>query len=149
MTFIDATREDSINSESIDNADFKFFSDGSRLDNGIGAVAIMYKKGRVRPLKTLQAFLVFPDKHNTYEAEATGAILALWIISNTPETIGKRVTLYIDNQSIVKAILEPKSTSGQYLLSALRMAANGVGCRLSIRWISSHSKVKEMKMSTS
>ena len=141
-TFVDSTREDSITSESNDDADFKVFSDGSGLDNGIGAAAIMYEKGRVRPIKSLQAFLGTPDKHNTYEAEAIGAILALWIMSNTPETIGRRVTLYIDNQSIVKAILEPKATSGQYLLSALRMAANGVGCRLSVRWISSHSKVK-------
>ena len=34
-----------------------------------------------------------------------------------------------------------KSTSGQHLLLALRQAANGSGSKLSIKWISSHSKV--------
>jgi hypothetical protein len=71
-----------------------------------------------------------------------GGILALWLIQNTPETLGQRVTLYIDNQSLIKAISTPKATSGQYLLNSFRTAANGTGCRLTIRWISSHSKVK-------
>jgi hypothetical protein len=35
----------------------------------------------------------------------------------------------------------PKATPGQYLLHSLRTAANRTGCRLTIRWISSHSKV--------
>ena len=40
------------------------------------------------------------DKHNVYEAEAMGAILALWILENTPATVGKTVSLYIDNQAL-------------------------------------------------
>jgi hypothetical protein len=70
------------------------------------------------------------------------AILALWIIQTTPETLGKRVTLYIDNQSVIMAMTSIKATPGQYLLQTLRQAANGTGARLSIKWISSHSKVK-------
>jgi hypothetical protein len=81
-------------------------------------------------------------KHNTFEAEAVGAILALWVLDNTPASAGKRVTLYTDNQSIAATLPYPKATSGQYLLSALRSAIEGTGCRLTIRWISAHSKVK-------
>ena len=139
---IDKTREVSINSERTDDADFKLFSDGSGQDNGIGASAILYKKGRARPLKTLQAFMGASNKYNTFEAEATGAILALWILDRTPAVIGKRVSLYTDNQSIVTTLPHPKATSGQHLLSLLRSAIRGVGCRLTVKWISGHSKVK-------
>ena len=141
-TKTDNTREDSIANESLDDADFKVFSDGSGQDNGVGSAAILYKKGRHRAIKSLKKYLGTAEKHNTYEAEAAGAILAIWLLETTPETIGKKVSLYIDNQSIISGIQNPKSTPGQYLLSALRSAANRVACNLTIKWISSHSKVK-------
>ena len=141
-TIIDKSRDDSIKSEAKDLAEYKVFSDGSGHDNGIGSAAILYEKGRRRHVKLLQVFLGTPDKRNTYEAEIIGAILALWILQNTPETLGKSVTLYIDNQSVIKAIETPSSTPGQHLLNSLRLSLIGTGCRLSIRWISSHSKVK-------
>jgi hypothetical protein len=73
----DKSREESINSEHIDNADYKIFSDGSGHDDGIGASAVLYENRRSCPLKTLQVHMGSPDKHNTYKAEAMGAILAL------------------------------------------------------------------------
>jgi hypothetical protein len=86
------SREDSINSERLDDADFKIFTDGSGQDGGIGAAAVLYKKGRASPLKSLQAFMGSSRKHNTFEAETMGAILALWILENTPATIGRKVS---------------------------------------------------------
>ena len=142
QSITEQNREASINYEKTDVADYKIYSDGSGHDNGIGAAAIMYKKGRATPLKSLQAYLGTSNEHNTYEAEAIGAILALWIITNTPETIGKKVTLYIDNQSVIAAIHSIKATSGQHLFNSLRLAISTTGCNLTIRWISSHSKVK-------
>jgi ribonuclease HI len=141
-TQIDISREASIAAEHEDNADYKAFSDGSGQEEGIGASAILYKRGTARPVKTLQAYLGLKSKRNTYEAEAIGAILAVWIIRNTPETIGKRVSLYIDNQAIILALLGSKPTSGQHLINSLMLAANDLPCNLSIRWISSHSEVK-------
>jgi hypothetical protein len=88
-TVIVDSREDSISFERNDSTDFKAFSDGSGQDEGIGASAILYKKGFVRPMKNLQMYLGPKSKHNTYEAEAVGAILAAWLIRNTPEVIGK------------------------------------------------------------
>jgi ribonuclease HI/endonuclease/exonuclease/phosphatase family metal-dependent hydrolase len=142
ITKIDNSREDSINSESLDDADYKVYSDGSGQDNGTGSAAILYEKGSHRPVRSLKKFLGTSDKHNTYEAEAAGAILAIWLLETTPETVGKRVSLYIDNQSIISGVLKPKATPGQYLLNILRSAANRVACNLTIRWISGHSKVK-------
>ena len=142
FTKIDSDREDSINYEIHDDADYKAFSDGSGQDNGIGAAAILYKKNRARPLKSLQFYLGTTAQHNTYEAEAAGALLALWLIRTTPETLGKKVTLYIDNQSIITATTSQKASPGQYLLESIRLAANTSGSSLTLRWISSHSNVK-------
>jgi hypothetical protein len=80
VTSIATSREDSITLESNDIADYKVFSDGSGQEDDIGASAILYKKGSVRTTVSLQAFLGPKSKHNTYEAEVIGAILATWII---------------------------------------------------------------------
>ena len=68
-TKIAKTREDSILYESQDTADYKIFSDGSGHDDGIGAAAILYRKGRATPVKSLKIYLGSPTKHNTFEAE--------------------------------------------------------------------------------
>lgn len=90
-------REDSIKFESQDTADFKIFSDGSGHNNGIGSAVVLYKKGSAHLFKILQVYLGTPDKHNTYEAEIIGALPAIWILENIPETIGKRVMHNINN----------------------------------------------------
>ena len=87
-------------------------------------------------------FIGAPDKHNVYEAEVVGVVLALWILERTPVTIGKQVSIYTDNQSVVTSILHPKATSGQHVLCSLRAAIEGTGCILVIKWISGHRKVK-------
>lgn len=56
--------------------------------------------------------------------------------------VGKKVSLYIDNQSIIKALRSLKATSGQFLIRLVRNAVNQLSCRTSVRWISSHSEVK-------
>ena len=68
--------------------------------------------------------------------------MALCTIETTPETLGKRVILYINNQSIIMAMMSLKASHGQYLINSLKMMANNTGCLLTIRWISRHSKVK-------
>ena len=90
MTTIDKSRKDSIKSEANNNAESKIFSDGSGEDNGIGSAAILYRKGRLGQVKLLKAYLGDAGEHNTFEAEIVGAIIALWIIHITPETIGKK-----------------------------------------------------------
>jgi hypothetical protein len=90
----------------------------------------------------MKAYLGHKSKHNTYEAEAVGALLAIWLIRNNSEAIGKSVSLYIDNQAIVMALTGINRNSGQHLIHSIITAANGLPCNLTIRWISSHSEVK-------
>ena len=74
-TEIAKTRKDSILIEKNDIADYRIYSDGSGQEDGIGAAVILYKKNQARSVKELQAYMGPPTEHNTYEAEATGAIL--------------------------------------------------------------------------
>jgi ribonuclease HI len=141
-TIVSGSRKDSIELEKKDEADFKVFSDGSGYNDGIGAAAVLYRKGRYTPMDNLKFYIGSMSKHNTYEAETIGAILATWLLKTRPETIGKRVSLYIDNQSVISSISNPKATSGQHLVRHLIALANGLACNLGIRWISSHSKVR-------
>ena len=139
-TKIAKTREDSILYESQDTADYKIFSDGSGHDDGIGAAAILYRKGWATPVKSLKIYLGPPTKHNMFEAEVIGAILAVWIIKNSPEMIGKKISLYVDNQATI--MKSPKPTSGQHLIENFQTTANKLHCDLEVKWISSHSEVK-------
>ena len=139
---IAASREESIKFEKEDPADFKVYSDGSGLDGDVGAAAVLYRKGRFTPVSTLKYCLGPSSKHNTYEAEAIGAILATKLLSDCPDTIGKKATIYIDNQSVLASLKHPKATSGQHLIKHLLTLANALACNLDAHWISSHSKVR-------
>ena len=136
------SRKDSIAFERNDRSDFKVFSDGSGLNNGIGAAAVLYSKNRFTPISHLKLYIGPDTKHNTYEAELIGAILATWLLNNCLDTMGKTVSLYIDNQAVISALSNPKAAAGQHLVRYLISTANRLGCRLAIHWISSHSKVK-------
>ena len=50
--------------------------------------------------------------------------------------------MYIDNQAVIKALLGAKPSSGQHLITVIRLEANATLSRLAIKWISSHSEVK-------
>jgi len=102
---------------------------------------VLYKKGQVRPVNQLKAYLGPMTKHNTYEGEAVGGILVLWLICITIETVLKAISLYVDNQAFIKASVKPKATPGQYLIRDFADEANAVEPRLSVRWISSHDDV--------
>ena len=145
QTNIAQTREDSILIEKNNIADYRIYSDGSGQEDSIGAAVILYKKNQAHSVKELQAYMGPPTEHNTYEVEATGAILAAWILKLTLETIGKTVTLYIDNQAFIKTLSKMKSTPGQHLINNFKRSVNKLQCKLTIRWISSHSEVKGNK----
>jgi hypothetical protein len=96
------TREESIRNEKKDEAEFKVYVDGSGHDRGIGAAAVIYKKGQQQSLGHRKIYIGELTKHNTYKVKTAGAILATWLIDITLDTAGKNVTMYINNQSCSK-----------------------------------------------
>ena len=138
---IPRSRDASIEDEKNDKSDFRVYADGSGHEGGIGAAAAIYKKGERRSIDHRKVYLGNKTKHNTYEGETVGAILATWLVEITPHTAGKSVTIYIDNQSVLKSVSEPKATSGQHLLQTLASTANNSSAKLELRWISGYSGV--------
>ena len=131
-----------LNLKKNENTDYKIFVDGSGFNEGISATAILYHKNSIWPIKSLQYFLGLPTQHNTYEAKACCALLVLWILENTAETIGKKVSLYLDNQAVIKAIKSHSTHPCQYLLQHISASINRLNTNLTIYWISSHSNIK-------
>ena len=140
-TRIPATRKLSIEEEGIDQADFKIFSDSSGQEERIEAVVI-YKKGRSAPLRHLKAHLGPSTKHNTYEGEAVGGLLANWLIWCIPGTSFRSVSVYIDNQPLIKVAVKTGAWSGQHLVWAFADMLDNLRAKVTIQWISSHSEVK-------
>jgi ribonuclease HI/exonuclease III len=141
-TRISTSRESSIDNEKHDDADFKVFTDGSDHDGGVGAAAILYKKGTPMSVSHLKAYLGPSTEHNSYEAEVVGGILAMWLVRNNPETLRKKISIYSDNQAFLKTAAHPKAVPGQYLLREFNASANDFTATISLKWISGHSNVR-------
>lgn len=84
-----------------------------------------------------------------------GALLALWLISTiAKEVIGLvPISLYIDNQSVIKSVRNPRPATGQYLREAFLKLADevadnpnrpiGTAPCFTMKWISAHSEVSK------
>jgi ribonuclease HI len=136
------SREEAVKYEKKDKSDFRIYSDGSGKEDNTGAAAVIYRRECNTPLKSLQFYLGPKKEHNTYEAEAVGGLLGLWLIRTIPETRGKNVTLYTDNQALVQTIRNNGAKSGQHVVEILTQSANDSNCKLTIRWIQGHSEIK-------
>ncbi|PPQ93503.1 hypothetical protein CVT25_005244 [Psilocybe cyanescens] len=120
---IDPSREESMARESDDKSDIKVFSDGSGHSDSMGASAVLYRRGSSSPVNSLKIYLGAKTEHNTYEAEAAGGNLAMWLLRTTITSPSDRITVYIDNQSLLNALRFPKAKSGQ-CASAEKQAYN-------------------------
>lgn len=138
---ISKTRKESIEAEKRDEADFKIYTDGSNFNGGVGAAAVMYRKGFPRPIKQLKAHLGETEEHNSYEAETVGGILAMHLINTSPDTQRKTVSIYVDCQAFIKASTHPRASSTQHLLQNFASRASNSLAKISVAWISGHSNV--------
>jgi hypothetical protein len=66
----------------------------------------------------------------------------MWQIETLPETEGRTVFVYADNQPFIRAATFPKAVPGQYLLQNFNEAANNSRAKIEVKWISGHSNVR-------
>ncbi|KAG9077368.1 hypothetical protein FRC06_008956 [Ceratobasidium sp. 370] len=74
------SREEALLAADQPNADVQIYSDGSGIDGGIGAAAVLCREGRSD--KTLCLYVGSDKRHTVYEAELVGALLALHLLAN-------------------------------------------------------------------
>jgi ribonuclease HI len=138
-------RDTSIRIEAADRAPVKVYTDGSAMEEGVGAAAVLYDKLTGR--KQVRRFHLGKEAdHTNYEAEVVGLMLAIHQISELPQRC--IVSVYSDSQSLLKAINLPPDGSAGYLIQqvvaqmkALRERRPLFAKGIIFRWISAHSNV--------
>lgn len=138
---------------------YKVYSDGSVMDGGVGAAAVLFENGREKSM--IRMYLgTQADAHNAYEAELVGISLALELIRR--EMAVEDVMLYGDHQGAFSAIRKLCSEDGhgrareQMILEQLERVSERHGnIRVEIGWIPGHKGIfgmqradKEAKRST-
>ena len=121
-TLIAGSRDDSIKQENKDDMDFKVFSDGSGCSDGVGAAAILFIKDWLTPINKLKYFIGSPNKHNTFEAEAVGTILATAPQSASRHSQQESISIY--QQSGNNHLNHKTQSYGQYILKHLNLCVN-------------------------
>ena len=135
--------DDAIKELENDNPDIKVFTDGSGMDNKIGAAAVLYRNGRQ---KSKLRYQLGPQRYHTvYEGEGVGTILGTKLVSK--EWGARSVIFYIDNLAIIMATQLTKPTSGHHIIDTLHryiatLKARNHDLTVTFKWIPGHKGVE-------
>ncbi|KAF5325928.1 hypothetical protein D9611_000196 [Ephemerocybe angulata] len=145
------SREDSIAHEKADDAPIRIYPGGSGIDEQTGAAAILYRGKETEPEHVVQYHLGLKAHHSTYKAKWVGVILGVWLLiskSSIRREIGTtKISIYTDNQSILKAMRSGRPEPAQYLqdefFKLVDMVSNDGQRRekFTLKWISAHSNM--------
>lgn len=94
----------------------RVYTDGSDIDGGVGATAVLFKNGQRRG--TLRSYLGESARHMVYEAELVGISLAAQLLLR--EHCGQEVKLGTDSQAAIKALNLNHPTPSHYLVDEAR-----------------------------
>ena len=100
---------------------YKAYCDGSGLEDGAGAAAILYKGNRA--IKQLKFHAGNMSKHTVYETELLGLLLAFHLLSSLTCALRYSTSIGLDNQASIKAISNQKPKPAQYLMDQVHNAA--------------------------
>ena len=111
--------------------------------------AVMYKGESPQPFQTLRYHLGTLQEHSTYEGEAVGLLLAIWLlIAHGGRHVGNDdISIFVDNQSVIQTLIGTEVGPGQYLFDEIHKLASKLkerGARptkFTVKWISAHSNV--------
>jgi len=139
---IPETREDSIDAEERDTAEFKIYTDGSGYNRNTGTSAVLYRNRTTHEYKSLKFHLGRLSRHTTYEAEAVSALLATWLLQSMPGLAWHPSSLYTDSQAFLRSLTKCTAGSGHYLVDTFWTAADNTPGPLQVNWILGHSDVR-------
>ena len=111
-----------INNIAQDNPDSKIFTDGSSMNNKIGASTVLYRDNRCKTSLWYQ--LGHISHHTVYKGEATGILLATNVILR--ETHIHSAIIYIDSRALTLATILMSPSPGHYIIDAFHSAINTI-----------------------
>jgi ribonuclease HI len=139
---IPLSREAALEAATQTGAEVCIYSDGSGIDGGIGAAAVLCRDGQ--PDKTLRFHLGSEKRHVVYDAELVGAMLALHLLSE--ERNVRKAWIGIDNQAVLLALSSTTVKSAPHLIIAIAELAQKLtrthgGLSISTTWVPAHEGV--------
>jgi len=122
--------------------EIQIFTDGSSINNNIGAAAILRRHGQ--PDKILCFHLGSQTHHIVYNGEQVGMILGAELLRREPNICS--VYMGVDNQAAILATVSRNCHSGHVLtdlfLQVLQSALDKHGLQsLSVRWVPGHANI--------
>ncbi|QRV88338.1 ribonuclease H-like protein [Ceratobasidium sp. AG-Ba] len=139
---IPSSRESAMTAAGNVNAEVRIYSDGSGIDGGIGAAAVLCRDGH--PNKILRHHLGSDKRHVVYEAELVGAMLALHLLAN--ERNVESAWIGIDNQAVLHTMRSPVINAAPHLVLAIadlakRLTRTHPGLTVTTTWVPAHEGV--------
>ena len=139
------SREKSIDEEANCRANYKVYTDGSRVDGGVGASAVLPDTTEQK-WSTLKRHLGSETDHTIYDAELVGILMAVHMVGQIPANA--TVAVFFDNRSTLQAITRPPDGPASHIVLHVNNAMRALSTRrpiltrnLRFHWISSHSGV--------
>jgi ribonuclease HI len=122
------------------------YSDASAINGHVGAAALVVDRIHESYSTKRRAYMGKSTTSNIYAAELRGIEMAFQIAldicasTNTPDSC----VVFTDSQAAIRAIANPKTQSGQYILIEAIQALDKLrdqGWEVQIRWIPAHEKI--------
>jgi len=129
-------------SEKSNRDHIQVYSDGSAIDGGVGAAAILFRNG-IR-MATLRKYLGRANAHTVYEAEVVGIGLGIELIRR--EEVSLQASIAVDSKAAIQATQSTAAGSGAYLMdrvhsAAARLRREKPQLTLTVRWVPGHTGV--------
>ena len=127
-------------------ADIFIFTDGSGINNGIGAAADVCKNGQ--KVASRLYHMGKACQHTVYEAELLGMYLGLDAAFRMDLEASGSIALGVDSQAAIRATQLSSSTPGSYLTDMIHHLVSEANRRrdnwdLTVYWVPGHEGVAE------
>ncbi|KAK0200152.1 hypothetical protein DFS33DRAFT_1267068, partial [Desarmillaria ectypa] len=128
--------------ERIDRSEVQAYGDGSDIENGIGAAAVVYRRGR--KVKTVRMKVGEASKHKVYDGEGISLILCTEAIRGMTNV--QSASISIDNTSAIQATKLIRPAPSHHIFDTLHQRMDMLlrrhsGIEIKIRWVSGHQGI--------
>ncbi|CDO77770.1 hypothetical protein BN946_scf185041.g1, partial [Trametes cinnabarina] len=123
---------------------YRVYTDGSDIDGGVGAAALLYAPGRAQP-KVLRLHLGPSTHHTVYEAEIVATILGVELLRRETHCT-QQALIALDNMAAIQASELRTTGPARYLTDLFHAAVRSLkhdrpDLRLTLRWVPGHADV--------